>query len=522
MSDANRFEYVIVGAGPAGLQLGYFLAQAGHSFVILERGAGAGTFFETFPRHRKLISINKVHTGYDDPEVALRWDWNSLLGDEEVPLFKRFSRDYFPSAGLMVDYLREYARHYALPIASGADVTRIERQDAEFVIQARDGRVWRAARLVVATGVSRAYLPPIPGIDACDTYVDVSVDPQEFANQRVLILGKGNSALETADNLIATAAVIHVASPRPVKLAWKTHHVGHLRAINNNFLDTYQLKSQNAVLDCDVRHITRREDGKYLVSVKYTHADEEAENLEYDRVIACTGFAFDASLFAPSCRPALAINERFPDQSSAWESTNVPGLYFAGTLMQMRDFKKYTSGFIHGFRYNVRSLQRILASRYHGQAWPSREVPVSELSDALLQRVNRSSGLWQQFSMLGDLIVLDGARARYHEELPLDYFRDGSFGAHAHCLTVNLEFGHSDEDPFSVTRHPDPTRAHESFFLHPVVRRFVDGRQVAEHHVIEDLSGEWKREQLHVAPLRAFLRGELLALGAQAQAAATA
>jgi hypothetical protein len=43
-----------------------------------------------------------------------------------------------------------------------------------------------------------------------------------------------------------TAAVIHVAGPHSIRMAWRTHYVGHLRAVNNNFLDTYQLKSQNA------------------------------------------------------------------------------------------------------------------------------------------------------------------------------------------------------------------------------------------------------------------------------------
>jgi protoporphyrinogen oxidase len=38
-------EYVIIGAGPAGLQLGYFLAQTGRSYVILEAGRTPGTFF---------------------------------------------------------------------------------------------------------------------------------------------------------------------------------------------------------------------------------------------------------------------------------------------------------------------------------------------------------------------------------------------------------------------------------------------------------------------------------------------
>ncbi|MEU8386157.1 NAD(P)-binding domain-containing protein, partial [Streptosporangium sp. NPDC048865] len=61
----NALDYVVIGAGPAGLQLGYFLGREGRSYLILEAGPGPGTFFRTFPRHRQLISINKRHTGSD-------------------------------------------------------------------------------------------------------------------------------------------------------------------------------------------------------------------------------------------------------------------------------------------------------------------------------------------------------------------------------------------------------------------------------------------------------------------------
>jgi hypothetical protein len=38
----------------------------------------------------------------------------------------------------------------------------------------------------------------------------------------------------------------------------------------------------------------------------------------------------------------------------------VPDLYFTGTLMQSRGFHKSSSGFIHGFRYNITALHRML------------------------------------------------------------------------------------------------------------------------------------------------------------------
>src|SRR5690242_14744984 len=89
---------LIIGAGPAGLQLAALLRRDGHDYVVLEGGPRPGMFFETYPRHRQLISINKVWTGSEDPEFNLRSDWNSLLSDDPALLFKNYSTRYFPAA----------------------------------------------------------------------------------------------------------------------------------------------------------------------------------------------------------------------------------------------------------------------------------------------------------------------------------------------------------------------------------------------------------------------------------------
>lgn len=505
----NRYEYIVIGAGPAGLQLGYCLERAGRNYLILEAGETAGTFYRNFPRHRTLISSNKVYTGYDDNEINLRWDWNSLLSDNDDLLFKNYSKKYFAPADKLVEYLGDFAEACNLKIRYKTRIVGISR-DGSFRVEDEAGNAFFAERLIIATGFSKPYLPPIPGIELVEPYTTVSVNPDDFVNQKVLILGKGNSAFETADNLVETAAVIHVCSPNPINLAWKTHHVGHLRAVNNNVLDTYQLKCQNAIIDATVKNIAVR-DGKYVVSFDYTHANGEQEDLVYDRVIACTGFRFDASIFDESCRPVLTINNRFPDQTHEWESTNVKDLYIAGTLMQMRDFKKTSSGFIHGFRYNVRSLYRMLEQKYHGVEWEHREVGTepAELTGAALQRINTSSGLWQQFGFLADLLVVSEDGARYYEEMPLDYIREAALaGRFKDYYTVDMEFGHFHGDPFNITRNPDPAQAEKSVFLHPVVRHYSGTELLAEHHLLEDLAGEWKKEEAHVRPLLNFFERE--------------
>ena len=40
----NYWDYVVVGAGPSGLQMGYFLEQAHRNYVILERSNTSGNF----------------------------------------------------------------------------------------------------------------------------------------------------------------------------------------------------------------------------------------------------------------------------------------------------------------------------------------------------------------------------------------------------------------------------------------------------------------------------------------------
>ena len=508
-------ETLIIGAGPAGLQLGYCLERAGRDYLILEAGAEPGTSFRQYPRHGQLISINKPHTGTTDPELNLRMDWNSLLSDDPELLFTRYTPRYFPPASEMVRYLADFARSWNLRIQHDTRVTRIER-DGDFVVTDDRGRTYRAERLVVATGVPTPNVPVIPGIETAELYADVSVDPQDFADQRVLIVGKGNSAFETADGLMETAAVIHVAGPSPVRFAWRTHYVGHLRAVNNNMLDSYQLKSQNAVLDGSIVGI-EHDGASYRVTFSFSRAGEVKKDLQYDRVILCTGFRFDHSIFADDCRPELVVHDRFPAQTAEWESVNIPGLYFAGTLMQARSYKKSTCGFIHGFRYGVRALHRILEAKYHGAPWPHRELGSAPqaMMQAVIERVNRTSALWQQFGVLCDVIELrpDGS-ARYHEEMPVDYAHEVGFGQSGCYFVVTLEYGphHDQVDPFDITvgriAQDDAVRSEEGQYLHPVVRSYDRRALVSTHHVTENLENEWNRE-MHCRPLEAFLAREV-------------
>jgi hypothetical protein len=185
--------------------------------------------------------------------------------------------------------------------------------------------------------------------------------------------------------------------------------------------------------------------------------------------------------------------------------------------MQMRDYRKSTCGFIHGFRYGIRALHHMLERKYYGREWPNRRLQADpdKLMDAVIARVNRTSALWQLFGFLCDLIVVSPQVAEYYEELPVAYVHE-IFNP-ASCFIITLEYGpdHDQFDPFDISiariAQDDAARSSMGRYLHPVVRHYRRGELLSEHHVTENLENEWTDPNTHREPLRAFLDHQMTA-----------
>ncbi|GAA2667122.1 MULTISPECIES: NAD(P)-binding domain-containing protein [Actinosynnema] len=524
-------EYLIIGAGPAGVQLAHLLDRAGRTCRVLEAGPAPGQFFRAFPRHRRLLSLNE--TGSGDPELDLRRDWHSLLSDGPAPRFPDHSADRLPHADDLARYLVEFARATGVDVRCDTRALSVTRTGfggfrPRFRVVDQHGGTHTARWVVVATGFAKPHLPPIPGIDRVEHYGTYDPDPAGFRGQRVLVVGKGNSAFEVANSLVRAASAVHVVGPRPARVAWRSRRAGDVRAVNADFLDAARFGVGAALLDGSVLDIRADDDsgpaacpgadghggghggdpatrphrapaaesgrpGGYTVTVALRDLGGATRAIRYDRVVVATGFRFDTGVFGDGARPALAPDDRFPALTAEWESTSVPGLHFAGALMRDADDHSST-GHVHGFRYAVRALARVLERKNHGVPWPSTEVPADDPAAVLLARANRSSGLWHQRARLADVLVLNGATARRLEEVPVDLIPE-----HApDCLAITLEHlaDRASEDD------PDPDALAP---LRPVVRRYRGGRVVAEHRVAPDLEHSWTDQDLHHAPLRAFL-----------------
>lgn len=142
-------DYCVLGAGPAGLQMAYFLQRAGRDYAVFERHARPGSFFTRYPRHRRLISINKRFTGRTNAEFNLRHDWNSLLSHDPRLLFRHYSRAYFPDAGDMVRYLGDFADRLGLRVLYNTSIAHVTRD--------RDPQAWNGHYFILTDQKGRGY-----------------------------------------------------------------------------------------------------------------------------------------------------------------------------------------------------------------------------------------------------------------------------------------------------------------------------------------------------------------------------
>ncbi|XP_031575280.1 FAD-dependent oxidoreductase domain-containing protein 2-like [Actinia tenebrosa] len=552
-SSGSYHDYCVVGAGPGGLQMGYFLQKSDRNYIIFERSSVSGSFFVKYPRHRTLISINKRHTGKSNKEFNLRHDWNSLLSDDESLQVKHYSKKFFPHTDDYVRYLNDYATKLKLKIQYNTNITHVSRANGTsglFILKDNNGTKHQCKYLIMSTGIWMENLEnPFPGMEYTESYSDISTNPDDYEGQSVLILGRGNSAFETADSIMGATNLIHMVARSRVRLAWETHYVGDLRAINDGLLDTYQLKSLDALLEAPLELLTVfKKNNKLYVdafhregkepnvfSDKVDKHSERPDNFAirepYDRIIRCIGFKFDFSIFNNQTKPGPCTDKKskkYPRIKPNYEAEAVPDMYFSGTNTHSVDFRKSAGGFIHGFRYTTRTLHHLLEWKNHGVVWPHIVVPYIDLMNVMVKRINEASGIYQMFSVLGDVIILrEDGQAAYFEEFPIKLVNE--FEKHTGypagpMIVINMEYGETFSGPGKDTFRSDratgePSEAHLSNFLHPVFyfyktppreMKIENGdismpRPDRMHHIVEDFITSWMAPHSHLLPFRRFM-----------------
>ena len=184
---ARPYDVIVIGAGQAGLSVGYYLAQRGLRFLILDGHERIGDSW------RKRWDSLKLFT-------PARFD--ALVG-LPFPL----PPDAFPTRDQMADYLEQYAAHFELPVRTGVRVDSLTQRAGRYVLRAGD-REYEAAQVVVA--MASYQEPRVPALarelrpEVRQLHSSAYRGPEQLREGPVLVVGAGNSGAEIGLELAKT------------------------------------------------------------------------------------------------------------------------------------------------------------------------------------------------------------------------------------------------------------------------------------------------------------------------------
>ncbi|WP_225769595.1 ArsO family NAD(P)H-dependent flavin-containing monooxygenase [Inquilinus sp. Marseille-Q2685] len=192
---------VVIGGGQSALAVAYFLRRAEIDFVLLDAEEAPGGAW----RH-----------AWDSLRLFSPAQWSSLPGW----MLPRAGDDY-PTRDHVVAYLAEYERRYGFNIERPVRVHSVERGAGGLLVHADQG-TWSARAVVSATGTwGKPYVPAYPGRDRFIGHQLHSSGyrrPDDFAGQRVLIAGGGNSGAQILAEVSKAAQATWVTIEPPMFL----------------------------------------------------------------------------------------------------------------------------------------------------------------------------------------------------------------------------------------------------------------------------------------------------------------
>ena len=181
---AGVLDVVVVGSGPAGLSAGLTCIKKGMSCTVLEKEHVISSTVSRYPKGKHFMAepCNSQNVSY-------------------LPVFDASKEDLVAAWQRVVEGAQ-------LPIKLGEAVETVKRGDDGIFVIKTTVATYRARTVVLATGLRgkpRLLIVPGANLPKVESLLD---DPGEFAEQHVLVVGGGDSAVEGAMSLADVGATV--------------------------------------------------------------------------------------------------------------------------------------------------------------------------------------------------------------------------------------------------------------------------------------------------------------------------
>jgi cation diffusion facilitator CzcD-associated flavoprotein CzcO len=361
---SSECEIAVIGAGPYGLSAAAHLKARGvatHAF-----GEPMSFWRHNMPRGMKLRSPWRA-TDLSDPDKALSLD--AYSESQGVARVEPFPIEDFIGYG-------DWFQSRAVPDIDRRVVARVEATGNGFAVHTRDGDSVFAKSVVMATGLANHEIRPpvfasVPA--ALISHTSEHSDFDRFVGRRVAVIGRGQSACETAALLNEAGAEaeiicrgsirwlgankhrakwrhkIHAQLSRLLEapsaigrfpLSWGVEVPSLLRLLPQEQRDEFNAACLRAAAAGWLK--PRFGDVRITGGVEIVAAAEKGGRVEvkfderrtdvFDHVVLATGYKFDLAklgMLAPELRAGIVCRDDSPVLSSGFESS-APSLFFVG------------------------------------------------------------------------------------------------------------------------------------------------------------------------------------------------
>ncbi|WML57887.1 NAD(P)/FAD-dependent oxidoreductase [Neobacillus sp. PS2-9] len=319
------YDVVIIGAGQAGLSMGYFLKQTSLSFIILDNNKTVGDVW------RKR---------YDSLVLFTPRSYSALPG-----LVVNGDPTGFPTKDEIADYLERYAQTFDLPIQFLCQVHRILKENDTYIISTTNSII-KTKKIVIATGPF--HTPRIPSFAQELPQQVVQVHSSEYKNPAqltegsVLVVGGGNSGAQIAIELSNYHETYLSVGQRirflPLSIAgksifWWFDKLGILQANRDSFIGKKVQSQPDPIFGFELKEKLREKKITLKARTKSIQQNEiqfeDLSTINVQNVIWATGFVADYSWIDI---PNLLDNSGKLKHKRG--VTEIEGLYFLGLPWQ--------------------------------------------------------------------------------------------------------------------------------------------------------------------------------------------
>lgn len=355
--ETTEYDVVVVGAGPYGLAAAAHLLQQNLKVAVF--GKPMSFWQEHMPRGMCLRS---------------EWDKSDIGHPQGKLQLRQFVSSYSPAIPISLQTFIDYGLSFqkqAVPNVEETYVASIEREERRFRLTLVDGRKVSSRAVVMAVGI--AYFAHIPeeyaGLPT--DRVSHTVDHADFDSligKQVAVIGRGQSAVESAALLHEAGAEVHLITRGPLQWmapyrkralwerirwpktgifpGWKYWFVEHLPYYYYRVpKERKDYHTNRSLLRVAASWLRDRVIGKVTLheGVQVQRAEvadrhvalhlSDNQVLKVDHIVLATGYEINIKRLPMLHSSLLAMLQSDDHNSpilSPWFESSVPGLYFIG------------------------------------------------------------------------------------------------------------------------------------------------------------------------------------------------